>query len=596
VGHIEFYRNAEKREKAFLRNMLQLIKWKLPAQNSQLGTILVAGGFHTEGLTKRFKEAGISYLLVTPQMTSVPEQTNYRAHMQGDVSWKDYFRVENGKVNLYKAFVRGTRDRLLRMKSSEFGVSSFEVSINSQRRTPNSKLLLKAWRDQIIRDLAEKGQITKAHEYAQFIDEIAQDPGFKFQGFKPHWQIKLEEFIKKLRRLDSEGRLTEQNILQLLTPANSIPDGFTSPGGTIRPGASLPDSFFKRDLAPTFSRAEVRIPPFQPKPGPVEGFPEIDTSDKALQSHQIQRSEMRAASDGKSWKKIFSSRWGKTGLTLSLLALGAAGVAYWLLPSKEEKLPSMGITIEEVDPFSWADKLMVFDHDDRHRALAAFQNEVKAGRVLPAMQRQIIDILFQSFQKAVEAGGPDNLHHAQHIAGALIWEEGALAKHTEMRAIILSKFSEILGKSSSRPMRINAIILLSYPAFEEETRSLELIVNAFWDKDQEVVQRAVGALEDRKDSTLALIPLARFRIHPNPDIRQDAENVAKGILAPIADNPAFFPPQYSKRFIESARSENLSGRMAGAEILRIVASHQDPNALKPILTMRTSFMLHRQSL
>jgi hypothetical protein len=250
VGHIEFYRNAEKREKAFLRNMLQLIKWKLPTQNSQLGTILVAGGFHTEGLTQRFKEAGISYLLVTPQMTSVPEQTNYRAHMQGDVSWKDYFRVENGKVNLYKAFVRGTRDRLLRMKSSEFGVSSFEVSINSQRRTPNSKLLLRAWRDQIIRDLAGKNQIAKAHEYTQFLDEVAKrGPAQNENGVpvpfltrnnanhkvrstmddgRKQWLANINRFIEGLRKLESQGQLTEKNILKLLNPS-ATGDGFTYP-------------------------------------------------------------------------------------------------------------------------------------------------------------------------------------------------------------------------------------------------------------------------------------------------------------------------------------------------------------------------------
>jgi hypothetical protein len=47
-------------------------------------------------------------------MDRVPEETKYQAHMRGEVSWKNYFEIENGRVSLYKAFVRGTRDKLLR--------------------------------------------------------------------------------------------------------------------------------------------------------------------------------------------------------------------------------------------------------------------------------------------------------------------------------------------------------------------------------------------------------------------------------------------------------------------------------------------------
>jgi hypothetical protein len=108
---IAFYANAEWREEAMLKN---LISPSLRAQRSNPGScILVAGGFHTQGLIELFKRENISYLLVSPVMKSVPEKTQYQEQMRGEVSWKRYFRVENGKVNLRDAFARAARDRLL---------------------------------------------------------------------------------------------------------------------------------------------------------------------------------------------------------------------------------------------------------------------------------------------------------------------------------------------------------------------------------------------------------------------------------------------------------------------------------------------------
>ena len=130
--HLAFYHNAEQRDEVFTGQLLSLMKSK--KLNSAL---LVAGGFHTEGLVQRLKEKKISYVLLTPHIGSIPDEIHYRDHMKGQVSWKDYFEIENGKVNLHKAFVRATRDKLLKQSGEDSG------------------RLLKYWRDQIIRDMAE---------------------------------------------------------------------------------------------------------------------------------------------------------------------------------------------------------------------------------------------------------------------------------------------------------------------------------------------------------------------------------------------------------------------------------------------------------
>ena len=105
-----FYENAERREIKMFENLSKLLR---ATNHKSRATILIAGGFHTEGLAKRLKEEGISYVVVMPHISQVPEQIRYREHMRGEASWEDYFEVENGKINLYKAFVRAIRDRLL---------------------------------------------------------------------------------------------------------------------------------------------------------------------------------------------------------------------------------------------------------------------------------------------------------------------------------------------------------------------------------------------------------------------------------------------------------------------------------------------------
>ncbi len=188
--YFAFYRNAEKRDEAFLKNLTGMGE----------RTLLVAGGFHSQGLMRRLKEKQISYLLVMPRIGSIPENTHYRESMQGDVSWKDYFRAENGQVNLYEAFVRAARDKLLGKPVSD-------------------PRLLKQWRDQILLDLAKKGEIRKAGEYTPFLDEIVQGLQSAAKTGRPDWQTKVEKFIKNLRQLNTQGQLTGPNIAKLLEPS-----------------------------------------------------------------------------------------------------------------------------------------------------------------------------------------------------------------------------------------------------------------------------------------------------------------------------------------------------------------------------------------
>src|SRR3989338_2337415 len=205
--------------------------------------VLVAGGFHAEGLTRRLRDQGISYVRLMPSIQSIPEDTHYRDHMKGDVSWKKYLKPENGRINLYNAFVRGARDKLLAGNPGDFSLPS------DQGR------LLKSWRDQIIIDLANQNQVEKAGRYTKLIDEAAggspaADPREKIRG---EWMANIERFAEGLRTLQSRGELTRENLLNLLKPS-AINAYLTSPGGELAYGTTM-----SADPAAVVSKSEIRL-------------------------------------------------------------------------------------------------------------------------------------------------------------------------------------------------------------------------------------------------------------------------------------------------------------------------------------------------
>ena len=65
-----FYTAVNKRDKVLTENVVKALK----QHNAKLG-ILIIGGFHTEGITNRLKEKNISYIVVTPKIKEVDEDS-----------------------------------------------------------------------------------------------------------------------------------------------------------------------------------------------------------------------------------------------------------------------------------------------------------------------------------------------------------------------------------------------------------------------------------------------------------------------------------------------------------------------------------------
>ena len=267
---LSFYQNAEARENALFENLLKFLgasEQSLPV--GQTGAILVAGGFHTEGIKEQLKKNGISYLVIQPKIDKLPTEDIYRKQMAGGMSWKNYYRVRNGQINVYDAFMRSARDQLLGLE----GVARPQF--------------LKLWREQIIRDLANQGRVTEHRQYTKFLGR-SKESEFS-HALRKQLFSKAEHFIANLRSLDQKDALTEQNILKLFKPATIVSTSSLALSPKVMLSAStLYGSGVKRETTEMLGHSELRTENQEPKPGPpLELKPESGSEKPRIRDFEI---------------------------------------------------------------------------------------------------------------------------------------------------------------------------------------------------------------------------------------------------------------------------------------------------------------------
>jgi methylase of polypeptide subunit release factors len=147
VPALEFYQAALERDQAFLGKINAMM-----TDSKQNNAAVVAGGFHTNGIERLLKDRGVSYAVVTPKIASLAGIENYAKVMKGDISFKDDL-----KTTYFDALMRHASKALVEA-----------LPIPDRART------LKAWRDNLIRELAKQGRITEAGKYLPYIDGILQ--------------------------------------------------------------------------------------------------------------------------------------------------------------------------------------------------------------------------------------------------------------------------------------------------------------------------------------------------------------------------------------------------------------------------------------
>ena len=165
---IEFYQTALRRDRVFYE--------KVRAVKNARSIVIIAGGFHTNGLERILKENGESYVVVTPKIASLAGAGNYFTVMAGDLSYKDYL-----KTTYYDALMRhAVRSLTATLKEPEF------------RQT------IKRWRDNLIRALAAKGRIDDLGRYTRYLDDLNLVYAERFaKNLTPRTKEDILDFIRK---------------------------------------------------------------------------------------------------------------------------------------------------------------------------------------------------------------------------------------------------------------------------------------------------------------------------------------------------------------------------------------------------------------
>ncbi len=122
---IHFYEDALKRDTALYQNLTHAMK-----EEKQDRAIIVAGGFHTRGMSDWMEKEGVSYVVVTPRIHNIEKDNRYQKVMEGDVSYKNKSRfaiqtilatmgLSDDETAFRESYAQGSLNQVLRSYPKE---------------------------------------------------------------------------------------------------------------------------------------------------------------------------------------------------------------------------------------------------------------------------------------------------------------------------------------------------------------------------------------------------------------------------------------------------------------------------------------------
>ena len=167
TDHFKFYQLARRRDQALFENSVALMEKKKAKV-----ALIVAGGFHAEGITQQLRDSEIPFLMITPKIDHIDDgdRARYVNAIQGKRSFMKYF-----KGSLWGALAQDYAAKVA-ILIGEVGADPRVRPVGGlgQARRPASTLLLKRWRDNIIQESLAEGRITEAGSYTKYVDALAQ--------------------------------------------------------------------------------------------------------------------------------------------------------------------------------------------------------------------------------------------------------------------------------------------------------------------------------------------------------------------------------------------------------------------------------------
>ncbi|MBU1863192.1 MAG: DUF4071 domain-containing protein [Candidatus Omnitrophica bacterium] len=173
VNHIltlvdEFYSLADKRDEAMLDNLIR----RMDETGQNVG-VLVAGGYHSEGVTQLIKDRNMSYATITPQIDSMREDVAYMDRMMGKIVPVDSLLTSHFQFSRINAAVKGL--------DTVFGTHAFNeilriAGIEMKGQTflnKDKKLLTQADFEKLIAVVLSQGE--KFNDFANALELIAKE-------------------------------------------------------------------------------------------------------------------------------------------------------------------------------------------------------------------------------------------------------------------------------------------------------------------------------------------------------------------------------------------------------------------------------------
>ncbi|MBL7069736.1 MAG: hypothetical protein ISS34_07760, partial [Candidatus Omnitrophica bacterium] len=116
-----FYTIAQKRDKAFFKNALRIMK-----KNREKRAVLIAGGFHTENLMPMFKDEDFSYIVVSPKVVHETDLKLYRSLLKGELSPEE--RVVKAVLGLFRPAAIGSPYRAVSLNALVLELFDFDLT------------------------------------------------------------------------------------------------------------------------------------------------------------------------------------------------------------------------------------------------------------------------------------------------------------------------------------------------------------------------------------------------------------------------------------------------------------------------------------
>jgi len=172
ASNVKFYEVAMKRDEVMVENTLAMMD-----ERGFKTVVLVAGGFHTEGIIKALKAKTVSHMIITPRITN-PDAPNY--HMQ------NYLGEETEATKMLKEIIANTDEtesKNTTVVTAEL-VKAVNVAIQAEDKDALSKLMSEH-RESINANLGLKSTLQdalKGNTQAQAIVQAFVDKGFKAEN------------------------------------------------------------------------------------------------------------------------------------------------------------------------------------------------------------------------------------------------------------------------------------------------------------------------------------------------------------------------------------------------------------------------------